>query len=87
MRELGDGVVHDAYKPPETQAGSSGGGVGGLGRSPGGDVYEPPSWWNEANRRKVLDGTMAVDGTGTSILNGGHRAGRGWPGKTEFPVT
>jgi hypothetical protein len=46
----------------------------------------PPAWWSETNKRKVLDGIIAVDSCGTAVMSGGHRAGREWPNKTEFPA-
>lgn len=63
----------------------SAGGSGGPGDRRAESSGDEPSWWTEENKAKVWDGLVAVRSNGQALLHGGHRSGRGWPGKTEFP--
>lgn len=46
---------------------------------------EPPPWWTEREFNKVWHGVVAVRPNGRASLHGGHKPGKGWRGKTEFP--
>lgn len=46
---------------------------------------DPPAWWDAEQRDKVLEGKVSVRPSGRAQLLGGHRWGKGWLGKTEFP--
>lgn len=43
-----------------------------------------PTWWDRKARYKTFDGIIESR-NGKTIYRGGHRFGRKWPGKTEFP--
>ncbi|MEL4356533.1 MULTISPECIES: hypothetical protein [unclassified Luteococcus] len=51
------------------------------------DEWVVPDWWTPAAQRKTMAGHIAVRRNGIAEQKGGHRAGRGWPGKTEFPAS
>lgn len=44
-----------------------------------------PTWWTPAAKRKVLEGLFTVRPNGKVSAVGGHKSGRGWAGKSEFP--
>lgn len=65
-------------------------GAGGGGKTPNIPSVEgitPPPWLNEDALDKVVKGRIWMDMRGVGTLKGGHEAGRGWIGKTEFPET
>ena len=75
--------TREAAKRYETN--NKGGGNGGQ-KPPKQVGGSAPSNWSNDDWRKVWDGTVAVRADGTALLRGGHRPGRKWPGKTEFPA-
>ncbi|VEI13224.1 Uncharacterised protein [Trueperella bialowiezensis] len=64
-------------------------GAGGGGKKPpvipsveGMDV---PEWLTDRVLDKIMNGVIWVDRSGKAILHGGHKHGKGWLNKTEFP--
>lgn len=64
-------------------------GAGGGGKKPpvipsveGMDV---PDWLTDSVLDKVMNGVIWVDRRGRAALHGGHKHGKGWLNKTEFP--
>ncbi|MCI1749598.1 MAG: hypothetical protein LKI24_17095 [Acidipropionibacterium sp.] len=69
----------------KTEAGNSGGGRPPIHSAKQNSADDPD--WSEDDWRKVWDGKIAVSSRGRALLHGGHRAGKGWPGKSEFPAS
>lgn len=50
------------------------------------DLKDGVHTWGQSEWDKVWNGKIVVNSRGIASLNGGHRSGKGWSGKTEFPV-
>ncbi len=71
------------YRPAPGAGGGTGGPPGRSAPVPGSADGDPR--WSEEDWRKTWDGRVVVASDGTAHLRGGHRSGKGWVGKTEFP--
>lgn len=49
------------------------------------DSMDVPDWLTDSVLDKVMNGVIWVNRRGKAALYGGHKHGKGWLGKTEFP--